>query len=168
VVGAYALLLDFARSIPLPPRFGDLELLRGRYCYVGSARGPGGIRTRCRRHLNGAERRRWHVDWLTAAAADRLAMGFPSESRCELLRRLPGVEGISLAVEGFGSSDCARCGSHLVAANRHGRGALSACLAKLRLGLVQRLLPSTTQPAEATARHSRSLRPIAPRPCDFC
>jgi Uri superfamily endonuclease len=126
--GAYALLLDLRQPILLPPRFSDHELPRGRYCYVGSGRGPGGIRARCRRHLAGPLRRHWHVDWLTAPAADRSMMGFPGESECALLGRLLGFDGISVPVEGFGSSDCTRCDSHLVAVGRHGRAALRKLL----------------------------------------
>jgi Uri superfamily endonuclease len=132
VAGAYALLLDLGQPTPLPPRFGNRELPGGRYCHVGSAHGPGGIRARCRRHLAYAVRPRWHVDWLSTLAADRSIMGFPGRSECGLLRRLVGIEGISVPVEGFGSSDCARCDSHLVAVGRHGRSALREHLCAAR------------------------------------
>ena len=50
--GAYVLLLTANAPVVLNmPRFGKLTLAAGRYAYVGSAHGPGGLRARVGRHL---------------------------------------------------------------------------------------------------------------------
>lgn len=112
--GAYALWIGIDKAVPLPPRFAG-ELPVGAYCYVGSARGPGGIRARCGRHLRRPRRFHWHVDWLTEHASILDAMAFPDARECDLLSRLLGIAGCRVPVPGFGSSDCRRCPAHLIA-----------------------------------------------------
>lgn len=128
--GAYALLVVLDQSVELPPRFGGARLRKGCYCYVGSAWGPGGIRARCARHLRAPVRRHWHVDWLLAGAADRRVRAFPGRSECEVVGRLLGIGGASVPVPGFGSTDCWRCPSHLLALDRDRFAALSDRLAR--------------------------------------
>lgn len=113
----------------LPPRFVGRRLPEGCYCYVGSARGAGGIRGRCARHLRGAVARHWHIDWLLGGAVDRRVMALPGRSECEVLGRLLRIEGASVPVPGFGSTDCRNCASHLLAVDRASLPALSQCLA---------------------------------------
>ena len=43
-------------------------LAPGCYVYAGSARGPGGIRARVRRHLRPDKTPHWHIDQVTAYA----------------------------------------------------------------------------------------------------
>jgi Uri superfamily endonuclease len=112
VPGAYALLVAVSQPVPLPPRLAAI-LTAGRYLYVGSACGPGGIRARCARHLR-PKPRRWHVDWLTESARTIAALALPGGDECavvDMLRRRPGF---SLPVAGFGSSDCRLCPAHLL------------------------------------------------------
>lgn len=112
--GAYVLLIDLNRPVRLPsPRF-DHTLPSGLYCYLGSARGPGGIRARCARHLRREKAVRWHVDWLTKVASRILVSPHTTLTECELAERLTGLDGVSIPVVGFGSSDCSRCPAHLV------------------------------------------------------
>jgi Uri superfamily endonuclease len=93
--GAYVLMLELRRPVRLAiATLPATTLPPGRYAYAGSARGPGGIRARVRRHLRKDKKPHWHID--------RLA---------DLLR----VPGASVPVPGFGSSDCRRCAAHLVA-----------------------------------------------------
>jgi Uri superfamily endonuclease len=113
--GAYALLVLLDRPVELPSRFDGQRLPGGRYCYVGSARGAGGIRGRCARHLRAPLRCHWHIDWLLAGALDRAVVPFPGQQECEVLARLLAIEGASVPVPGFGSTDCRRCPSHLLA-----------------------------------------------------
>lgn len=87
----------------------------GRYCYLGSAHGPGGIRARCRRHLAGSARPHWHIDWIARHAARIRALPVPDAKECTLVRRLLRGPGVSVPVAGFGSSDCRRCPAHLIA-----------------------------------------------------
>lgn len=116
--GAYVLLLD----ITLPQAFhagrlGLVTLTAGRYAYVGSARGPGGLRARLARHVRRERRLHWHIDHLTQRVAVAQvywrAAREPLECRWagELLR-LPDA---TVPAPGFGSSDCrAGCRSHLI------------------------------------------------------
>lgn len=57
-------------------------------------------------------------------------MAFPGQSECALLARLLEIdEGVSVPVPGFGSTDCRRCPSHLLAVDHASLPALSECLA---------------------------------------
>lgn len=115
VPGAYLLLIGVARPLSLTaPRFADTTLPAGWYVYAGSANGPGGLRARVARHLRADKRAHWHVDHLTQGATV-LALGFPGAGECALADRLAAAPRFVAPLPGFGSSDCARCVSHLVA-----------------------------------------------------
>ncbi len=116
--GVYVLIFDVAEPLTLPVgRLGRVDLTSGRYAYVGSARGPGGLRGRLARHLRPQKRLHWHVDYLTRCVAVGqvywLAAAEPLECRwVQALQRLPGA---APGPAGFGSSDCrAGCRSHLI------------------------------------------------------
>jgi len=106
--GAYILILYLPAS--LEARVGSLGALAfepGLYAYVGSARGPGGLRGRVSRHLRRSEAggaRRWHVDYLLHhARVEAVVLVYPSRgeeclARECLSRLLPGPRG-------FGSTD---------------------------------------------------------------
>lgn len=119
--GAYALLIRLPRRCPLPPRFGaGAGLAAGWYLYLGSARGGGGIRARCARHLAPAKTLRWHVDWLTTQpGATVRALAFPDGDECDLTTRALAA-GARVAVAGLGASDCPRCPAHLLAVPERG------------------------------------------------
>ncbi|MGD0094390.1 MAG: GIY-YIG nuclease family protein, partial [Planctomycetota bacterium] len=113
--GTYALVLECRDEKRIRiGRIGTLNMRPGFYIYVGSALGPGGLAGRVLRHARRSKRRRWHVDYLTAATSlveVWLARG-PQRLECQWARaagRLPGAE---VPLKGFGSSDC-RCRSHL-------------------------------------------------------
>ncbi len=110
--GSYALVIDILR--PLGLKDGML-LEAGRYLYAGSARGAGGIRARCRRHLNVGKSVRWHVDRLTNAAGVLAIAGLPGGTECAIVDHLLDAHAARIPVPGFGSSDCSRCAAHLVA-----------------------------------------------------
>ena len=114
--GAYVLMLDLGKAVPLRiatlPR---IHLPPGRYAYVGSAKGPGGIRARVRRHLGAEKKIHWHVDHLTSVAKIVEAQAYPDESECDIVERLSRRRRSSTPVAGFGSSDCKRCVAHLLA-----------------------------------------------------
>ena len=111
--GAYILVL-LLRD-PLRIRVGGLGIIefgRGYYAYVGSAKGPGGVRARLCRHILGRGVKRWHIDYLRehADVAHYLyTCGGPSEGviaeRCHKLLK-PGPLG-------FGSSDDPANPTHL-------------------------------------------------------
>ena len=112
--GAYALALHVAAPLTIRHRDSDLPLEQAWYVYVGSARGPGGLRARLVRHMRHDKRLRWHVDALTLAASECIAFAVPGGSKCNLATRLVASGGFAHAVPGFGSSDCRTCPSHLL------------------------------------------------------
>ena len=120
--GAYILLIRTSRPVAIA--VGTLSratLLPGWYAYAGSARGPGGIAARVRRHLAAEKTARWHVDHLTLAAREIHPLAFPGDSECRLMRALAALPGATIPLPGFGASDCAACPAHLIALPPQGR-----------------------------------------------
>lgn len=123
--GAYALHLRLARPLELAVgRLGMKSFPAGEYLYLGSACGPGGLRSRLGRHLQGEGKRRWHIDYLRLAAevggciyveADVLT-GALRPPECMWSQALAGLPEAAIPAPGFGAGDC-RCGcrAHLVA-----------------------------------------------------
>ncbi|GAB6052674.1 GIY-YIG nuclease family protein [Magnetospira thiophila] len=109
--GAYALLIDLSTPLLLPK---DQSLEPGRYVYAGSARGPGGIRARCARHVKPSKIVHWHIDRLTNTARVGAVAAFPEGTECGIVDRLLSAHGAWTPIRGFGSSDCTRCAAHLV------------------------------------------------------
>lgn len=113
--GAYLLLITLTRPAVLKSRpLRQRTLAPGRYLYAGSANGPGGIGARVRRHMKRGKRRHWHVDDLTAVAEDLRPLVFPDGNECDLVQSLVAGGTFSVAIPGFGSSDCRRCDGHLL------------------------------------------------------
>jgi Uri superfamily endonuclease len=117
--GAYALAVrvDRAAALDLPGRPRQ-QLLPGWHIYLGSARGPGGLRARLSRHFRREKAIRWHIDRLTAAPAGIAALALPGADECALVARLLASGRFPVAAAGFGSTDCRRCPSHLLRADR--------------------------------------------------
>lgn len=127
--GSYALMLqlDKAKSLQVG-RLGLVKLPAGIFIYLGSAWGPGGLRARLNRHIQGRGPLRWHIDALRRQAkiirvvtlsggADQPAVQGPQARRIECVwsRALDALDGAFYPVPGFGSSDCqAGCFAHLV------------------------------------------------------
>lgn len=114
--GTYALLLEPARSgeVEIGAR-GTLVLEPGRYVYVGSALGPGGLAARVGRHLEHPDTRHWHVDHLLDAVEVRevwYTLG-PERREEAWARRFRSAPGARVPLRGFGAGDCG-CEGHLV------------------------------------------------------
>jgi Uri superfamily endonuclease len=114
--GVYGLL------IRLPCQFhgqvgalGQVTIPPGTYLYLGSAYGPGGLPARLRRHLRADKRPHWHVDHLTTAGTVVRVFALPHGRECYLVEFALQVPAIHALIAGFGSSDCRRCASHLLA-----------------------------------------------------
>ena len=113
--GAYVLILDLARPVILTlTRFKGLRLEPGRYAYAGSARGPGGIRARCKRHLRRDKKQHWHIDYLTTRTSRITVAAFPGGDECNLVETISKATPTGFPLPGFGSSDCSCCTSHLL------------------------------------------------------
>lgn len=116
--GAYILLLRLDEPVEISPSTtAQVTLLPGWFAYAGSARGPGGIQARVRRHFRYHKKLHWHIDRLTTRAAEIAALPVPGGHECELVRKLHSRPGLQATVKGFGSSDCRACNSHLLAVN---------------------------------------------------
>ena len=93
---------------------GSCHFPAGYYVYVGSAWGAGGLAARVRRHLRGGDVRRWHIDYLRAAAAPFAVWLTPlARDECVQAARLLALPDAELLTPGFGASDC-RCPGHLI------------------------------------------------------
>ena len=118
--GTYVLLLTANAPVVLNmPRFGKLTLAAGRYAYVGSAHGPGGLKARVDRHLRAEKPLHWHIDYLTAALpvmhVITVVVTNGARLECTWVKRLLALNGASAPAPGFGSSDCRNgCPAHLV------------------------------------------------------
>ncbi len=67
--GTYALFLTLSAPAQLTiGKLGVFDFPAGEYVYMGSARGPGGLRARLRHHLRPAQRPHWHIDYLRTQA----------------------------------------------------------------------------------------------------
>jgi Uri superfamily endonuclease len=114
--GTYALILFCPRGkLVQIGKLGSLELRRGFYVYVGSALGPGGVRARVTHHEKVTQRPHWHVDYLRPhTRLERVWYSLGKVSReHHWARVIRALEGASLPIAGFGSSDC-RCAAHLL------------------------------------------------------
>lgn len=113
--GTYALLLRYLRKKKIiVGKLGELNLRKGRYIYVGSAFGPGGVFARVNRHCRILKSCHWHIDYLRPAVeiVDVWYSHDPKKREhqwADILMKIPGVE---IPVKGFGSSDCG-CRAHL-------------------------------------------------------
>ena len=113
--GTYVLALSVPRSAQVGVgALGIVSFERGVYLYVGSARGPGGLSARLRRHAGPVERLHWHVDYLRRVALPILAFVSYDAKRleCAWARSLESQAESAASAKGFGASDCA-CLSHL-------------------------------------------------------
>ena len=142
IPGVYALLLLLRGPATVRVRGRAWRLELGCYVYVGSARGPGGLRARIARHVASEKRVRWHVDQLTSGAAELACVVYAEAAarECVLVPHLERL-GFGHPVPGFGSSDCRNCRSHLLRCPR-GCGGCAELVEEAfrRAGLEPRLL----------------------------
>ncbi len=117
--GSYALHLIVREPIRLViGRLGEFDFPADNYLYLGSARGPGGLRARLRHHARVAASPNWHLDWLRPHAV--LAGCWYSTDgdslECAWSQALLRLPGAIVPAPGFGAADCrSGCAAHLVA-----------------------------------------------------
>jgi len=92
---------------------GVFTFQQGYYVYTGSAKRN--LHARLSRHMRKKKTLRWHIDYLSVEAQCIAHFAFfePIFTECELNRRIVNLQGATMPVKGFGSSDCS-CFSHLV------------------------------------------------------
>ncbi|MET1128535.1 MAG: DUF123 domain-containing protein [Thermoproteota archaeon] len=67
--GVYAIVFGLKSRLSVAIAGRQMELNPGVYLYVGSALGPGGLRSRISRHIEGRVRKpHWHIDRLTTSS----------------------------------------------------------------------------------------------------
>jgi Uri superfamily endonuclease len=114
--GTYALFLRLARPARIRiGRLGTFLFPAGRYTYVGSALGPGGLRARLDRHFRHQKKLHWHIDYLLECARIASVRVDASGERleCAWARHYLARPDARDVVPGFGASDC-RCATHLI------------------------------------------------------
>lgn len=110
--GAYVIAIELPRPIALAlAGRPSVSLAPGFYLYCGSAKGPGGLGARIGRHMRRGKSIRWHVDNLTEAGRVVGAWTIAGGDECRLVASLAHLP---VPIEGFGSSDCRSCRSHLL------------------------------------------------------
>jgi len=113
--GTYVLFLRPRSAGPVRVgSLGEMELRPGRYAYVGSGFGPGGVEARLDRHLRGDGAVHWHVDYLRrrATPVEAWLTRDPTPREHEWAAALSEMPASSVPLSGFGASDCT-CSSHL-------------------------------------------------------
>ena len=110
--GAYALLMRVTQPLAIHlPKQPPIPLPPGHYIYCGSAKGPGGLKSRVGRHMRSHKTLRWHIDQITTQAQVLGAWLAPHGDECALVARFGHLPP---PIPGFGSSDCPHCRSHLL------------------------------------------------------
>ena len=110
--GAYVLAIELSRPITLALAIRpSATLAAGCYLYCGSAKGPGGLQARIARHMRRGKPIRWHIDNLTEVGCVLGAWTIVEGHECQLVAALSHLP---MPIEGFGSSDCLGCKTHLV------------------------------------------------------
>ena len=115
VPGAYTLVIKLEGPHRLNiARLGVPNLGPGWYIYVGNAYGPGGLGARLNRHCRTGKATHWHVDHLTALGEIRALAVQPDGDECAIIAALCALGDFAHPLNGFGSSDCRTCRSHLL------------------------------------------------------
>lgn len=109
--GIYIACFYLAKEIRIKVgRLGRFDFDAGFYFYVGRARKN--LTARLDRHSRKIKTRRWHIDYLSSIAdmLGAIIICEQNQTECEIAAELRAR--FTLAVRGFGSSDC-RCKGHL-------------------------------------------------------
>ncbi|MDO9088070.1 MAG: GIY-YIG nuclease family protein [Anaerolineaceae bacterium] len=114
--GSYCLVFSLETQLFVQiGKLGCIQFEPGNYFYLGSAKGPGGLRARVKRHLRLEKKKFWHLDYLTPFLEFQyLIFTLQFEKECEWSQILESNYAEFTSVPRFGSSDCRRsCNSHL-------------------------------------------------------
>ncbi|MGQ9818379.1 MAG: GIY-YIG nuclease family protein [Candidatus Kapaibacteriales bacterium] len=98
-------------------KFGDIIFPKGLYIYTGSAKKN--LLQRINRHLKTKEKKtHWHIDFLLTSEQTKIIrikiIRNRKQNECKInLQTQKDLNG-KIIIEGFGSSDCNKCKSHLL------------------------------------------------------
>jgi Uri superfamily endonuclease len=94
---------------------GDVLIASGFWIYVGSAFGPGGLRSRLRHHLKPSPSPHWHMDYIKTVMqpVEIWTTTDTVKREHEWARALASLRGASQPIAGFGATDC-DCRAHLI------------------------------------------------------
>ncbi len=110
--GLYVLIIE-CRSFKINiGSLGPVEVPEGLLAYVGSARGPGGLDARLRRHFKKGKAKRWHIDYLTEVCEPVEAWVLPGGFDESWLAKTVASAAKPI-IKGFGSSDKPEDETHL-------------------------------------------------------
>lgn len=118
--GAYVLAIHLPSAAEISIKQTNSTLESGWFTYAGSANGPGGVRARLARHFRPAKKLHWHVDQLTTKADQIFALAIQHGSECAIIDVLMQTKAMHFPIDGFGSSDCSTCRSHLMSLSKRG------------------------------------------------
>lgn len=113
--GTYALLFKCTRPFQaLAGKLGLINVSAGYWIYVGSAFGPGGLRSRLAHHLKLSQCPHWHLDYIKSALQPMAVWATTDRVKREhtWAAVFCGLKGASRPIAGFGATDCS-CRSHL-------------------------------------------------------
>ena len=109
--GTYVIILYVGngKSIQIG-KLGKFKFRKGYYAYVGSAFGPGGLKSRLKHHIEPKKTYHWHIDFLNPLVTELWVSNNGARLEHEWARALGKTA--SDKILGFGCSDCT-CESHL-------------------------------------------------------
>ncbi len=113
--GTYCLLFHCSTlSQVIIVKLGNHQINPGYYCYIGSAFGRGGLKSRINRHLQINKRHHWHLDYLRPylTPVEIWYSTDPIKLECQWAALLLKDEQSNIPIKKFGSSDC-DCPAHL-------------------------------------------------------
>ena len=96
-------------------KLGQVFLCAGHWIYIGSAFGPGGLKSRLGHHLKPSAHPHWHLDYVKHAL-EPVEIWFTTaiDKREHIWAKdLSHLRGAGCPIDGFGASDCA-CRAHLI------------------------------------------------------
>ncbi len=113
--GTYCLIFSCSTSSTVSiGKLGTYQINPGYYCYIGSAFGRGGLKSRINRHLQINKRQHWHLDYLRPHLTPvQICYSIDTiKLECQWAKLLLKDEQSSIPIKKFGSSDC-DCTAHL-------------------------------------------------------
>ncbi len=122
VKGYYVLVIRVNSIINIHLSRNEWIIKPGIYFYIGSAKGPGGLKARVSRHYTRSKKKHWHIDYLTAntnTEIEYIVLIIPlNPERIDLESYLAQrFYGKLEAMKGFGTSDKRQDYSHLYKCN---------------------------------------------------